>query len=164
MASPMLNLLVDSDLPSRFPEDSGPAERLTLIAGWLMGISDTQARFAWLVERARLQPPVPEADRRPEYLVPGCQVRLWLVPEFRHGRGWFRIDSDAVSLKAVGGLLGEYYSGLTTEEIIASRPEFLETFGLATNLAVSRRRTVWRLRELIREFAQRHQPTEGTHA
>ena len=127
------------------------AATLTAVLGGLPGI---QARFAWLVEDARARPMLPDACRREEFQVPGCQVRTWLVPEFREGRCWFRLDSDAVTLKAVGGLLCDFYNGQTPAEIQRHSPGFLDQFSLGTNLAENRRRTVGRIRELIYEFAQ----------
>ena len=100
---------------------------------------------------------LPSEQRRDEFLVPGCLVRIWLVPEFREGRCWFQLDSDAASLKAVAGLICDFYNGQLPQDVLATPPEFLNELNLGINLAENRRRTVWRIRELIRAFAQTQQ-------
>lgn len=136
------------DLPSRS----------AALAEVLATIPDPQARFGWLIEQARTRPLLPAELRRDEYRVPGCQVRLWFVPDYRDGCCWFQLDSDAVSLKAIGGLICDFYHGQPPAAILENAPEFLNELNLGTNLAESRRRTVWRVREMIRDFARQHIP------
>ena len=69
----------------------------------------------------------------------------------------FRCDSDAVSLKAIGALLCELYSGATPEEISATNSGVLKNLGILNQLAENRRRTIGRIEEKIRRFAQGHQ-------
>lgn len=122
----------------------------------LAGLRDPQARFAWAVERARIRPLLPEASRTDANRVEGCLVRLWFVPEFAGGRCWFRTDSDALTLKAMTGLVCELHDGATPDEILASGPDPLDTLGLLRQLAENRRATVLRVAGKIREFAAGH--------
>ena len=80
-------------------------------------------------------------------------MRLWFVPEFRERRCWFRADSDAVTLKAMVGLLCELNDGATPAEILSAGPVPLDRLGLLRQLAENRRATVLRVAERIREFA-----------
>jgi len=123
----------------------------------LLQIGDPQQRLARVVQDAgKLRPLEPEF-RIEAYRVEGCLVRVWLVPELRGGKCFFRCDSDAVSLKAVGGLLCELYSGHAPEEISMTNLGFLKHLGILHQLAENRRRTVARIEEKIRHFAQEHQ-------
>lgn len=127
----------------------------------LLQIGDAQARLARLVEEARRRAPLPPAQRMEANRVEGCLVRVWFMAEFRDGQCFFQCDSDAVSLKAVGGLLCELYSGFTAEEILTSGPGALEPLQILHQLAENRQRTIARIEEKIREFA-RAQGTKGT--
>lgn len=127
----------------------------------LAGIRDPQARLQWVVDRARNRPALPDVDRREEHRVSGCQVRLWWVAEFRDGRCWFRSDSDAVTLKALTGLLAECYSGESPAEVVADPPSFLGGLGLLRQLAESRRATVLRVAEGLVAFARERESREG---
>lgn len=124
----------------------------------LRPIADPQARFGHLVEHARRQTPLPEALRLDQFRVTGCQVRLWLVPEMHDGRCRFRADSDAVTLKAFVGLLCELASELPPEEAAQVDGQLLEELGLLRQLAESRRATILRVAEQMRDFARRHVP------
>lgn len=124
----------------------------------LAGIRDPQARLAWVLEQARLRPHLPEALRQEQHRVTGCLVRLWFVPEFRDGRCWFQSDSDAVSLRALTGLLCALANGGEPAEVAQFDHVFLEQLGLLRQLAESRRATVLRVAEMIREFGRRHTP------
>ncbi len=124
----------------------------------LTRLRDPQSRFAWAVEQARKRPPLPEDLRLEAHRVTGCQVRLWFVCEFRDGRCWFRTDSDAVTLKAMTGLLGELASGATPAELATLDFAFLDQLGLLRQLAENRRATVLRVADQLRAFALTHAP------
>ena len=124
--------------------------------GKLLEIKDPQRRLAWLVEETRHRSSLEESLRRDSHRVEGCLVRVWFVPEFRAGQCFFRCDSDAVTLKAVGGLLCELYSGHTSQEIFAAEKGVLKKLRILDQLAENRQRTIARLEEKIHEFAQAH--------
>ncbi len=123
----------------------------------LLQIGDPQQRLARIVEEARSRPPLESELRLEGNRVEGCLVRVWLVSNCREGKCFFRCDSDAVSLKAVGGLLCELHSGHTPEEIVATNSGALKHLGILHQLAENRQRTIARIEEKIRQFAQAHQ-------
>lgn len=133
------------------------ADRIRGLQEILAARADSQARLAWLVDEARRQPSLAVDRRTTDRLVPGCQVRLWWIPAWQDGRCWFASDSDAVSLKALAGLLGRVHDGATPAEILGADPGWLSGTGLLRPLAESRRATVLRVHDLIREFARVHQ-------
>lgn len=141
-------LAIDPSLPL--------AARIDQLTLQLRAIRDPQQRFAACVEHARHRPMLPDAHRLESNRVEGCLVRIWFVPSFRDGRCWFELDSDAVTLKALAGLLCELYSGCLPADVAAHPPRFLDELNLAQHLAENRRRTVWRVRDKIREFAEAH--------
>jgi cysteine desulfuration protein SufE len=140
------------DLPNHTALDRRGRELLAPLAA----LRDPQARLAWLVERARRRPMLCQSLRTDAHRVQGCVVRLWFVASFRDGRCWFSTDSDAASLKAVIGLLCDFYDGGTPGEILACPPAFLERLGLLRQLAENRRATVARVADAIQQFARQH--------
>lgn len=130
------------------------AEQERRLLAELGALRDPQARFAWLVERARHRDALPAELRTDDHLIPGCLARLWVVPEFRGGRCHFRSESDSLVVKAVAGLLCDFYSGRAPEEIMAHPPGFLGSLGLAQLLTSTRSKSLHRVWERIREFAQ----------
>lgn len=113
-----------------------------------------QERLQWLVEQARLRPALTTELRTEARRVPGCVANLWLVAELREGRCEFRCDSDSQIVRAVAGLLCEFYSGATPAEVVAMDPVFLDQVGINQHLTANRRNVLSRVWEHIRKFAE----------
>ena len=119
----------------------------------LSRLRGAQERLVWLVERARQRPRLAEALKTDAFRIEGCLSRLWFAPEFRAGRCYFQSDSDSQIVRAIAGLLCEFYSGQPPEEIAAHDPGFLGQLGITQHLTPNRRNGLSRLRERIRVFA-----------
>ena len=104
-----------------------------------------QEWLQWLVEQARQRPGLPTELKTDAQRVPGCLANLWLVAETREGRCQFQCDSDSHIVRAVAGLLCEFYSGATPAEILAQPPDFLEQVGINQHLTANRRNVLSRV-------------------
>jgi cysteine desulfuration protein SufE len=129
------------------------AKRDALLAR-LGGFRHPQERLQWLVEQARLRPPLAGELRTEAHRVPGCLANLWLMAESRDGLCFFQCDSDSQIVRAVAGLLCDFYSGQTSAEILALEPGFLEQVGINQHLTANRRNVLSRVWERIRSFAE----------
>ena len=107
-----------------------------------------------MVEQARLRPALAADMKTEAHRVPGCLANLWLVAESREGRCCFQCDSDSQIVRAVAGLLCDFYSGQTPEEILSVEPGFLEQVGINQHLTANRRNVLSRVWERIRSFAE----------
>jgi cysteine desulfuration protein SufE len=135
---------------------TGPltARRDALVAE-LCDLAD-DLRWDWLIERARLLPALPAHERDEAHRVPGCLSNLWVVPTFSDGRCHYRCDADSVVVKAVAGLLCDFYSDAPPAEILALDPSFLRAAGVTAHLTSHRRNALTKVWALIRDFAARH--------
>ncbi len=130
------------------------AERQVQLTAQLAALDNGQDRFALLVEKAKQRPPpVPEL-RVEENLVPGCLAKLWFVAHFRDEKCFFDCDSDSLVVKAIAGLLCDFYSGQPPAEILAHDPQFLAPLGITQHLTPNRRNALSRIWERIRQFAE----------
>lgn len=129
------------------------AKRVALLAR-LGAVRHPQERLQWLVEQARLRPALAAEWRTETHRVPGCVANLWLIAELRDGRCDFRCDSDSQIVRAVAGLLCEFYSGATPAEVLAMDPVFLDQVGINQHLTANRRNVLSRVWERIRTFAE----------
>lgn len=118
----------------------------------LRSLGDSQRRFSWLLERARGLPGLPAEDRVDANRIQGCQTRLWLKVEVVVGARRVSVDSDAVTLKALGGLLCELAAsrsfggeGVSPGGLMA----VLARLGLLRHVAPSRRAALDRVAEKI---------------
>jgi cysteine desulfuration protein SufE len=130
------------------------AEKQLHLTDELAALKNGQDRFARLVERARKLPPLAPEMRVPENLIPGCLAKLWFVPQFRAGQCFFACDSDSLVVKAIAGLLCEFYSGHAPAEILAHDPAFLAPLGITQHLTPNRRNALSKVWERIRRFAE----------
>jgi cysteine desulfuration protein SufE len=139
------------------PRDAPLAQRYQTLDVQLRAMPDPQQRFMACVDHARQRPWLPDPLKTSANRVEGCQVRIWFVAHLlENGRCEFLLDSDAITLKAVAGLLCDLYTGALPEEIVANPPLFLDDLRLTQSLAENRRRTVERIAEGIQAFARQH--------
>jgi cysteine desulfuration protein SufE len=129
-------------------------EKEKQLAQSLAVLGDGQDRLGWLVEQARKRPLMDITRRIDPNRVEGCLARLWLVAETRDGRCYFQSESDSLIVKAVAGLLCDFYSGHRADEILAYPPNFLVELGIFRHLTPNRRNGLSRVWEKIRNFAQ----------
>ena len=99
-------------------------------------------------------PVLPAADRVEPNLIPGCLAKLWFVSQSRDGRCFFACDSDSLIVKAIAGLLCEFYSGHRPAEILAHDPKFLAPLGITQHLTPNRRNALSKVWGHIGQFAQ----------
>ncbi len=100
---------------------------------------------------------MPPSQRVEANRIQGCLVRVWFVAEMLEGKCFFHCDSDAVSLKALGGLLCDLYSGHSPEQILSMPTGLLKPLGILRHIAENRQRTILQIEEQIQRFAGHHQ-------
>ena len=129
------------------------AEKQVELTAQLAALKNGQDRLAFLVEKAKQRPPLAPEFRAEENLIPGCLAKLWFVPRFRDKKCFFDCDSDSLVVKAIAGLLCDFYSGHAPPEILAHDPKFLAPLGITQHLTPNRRNALSKVWDRIREFA-----------
>ncbi len=129
------------------------AEKQQQLTAQLAALKNGQDRLAFLVEQAKSRPPLALEFHVEENLIPGCLAKLWFVPQFCDPKCFFKCDSDSLVVKAVAGLLCDFYSGHAPAEILAHDPKFLAPLGITQHLTPNRRNALSKIWERIREFA-----------
>jgi cysteine desulfuration protein SufE len=130
------------------------AEKQRQLIADLAALKDGQDRLALLMQKAKVRPALPVEQRVPDNLVPGCLAKLWFVACDRDGLCFFACDSDSLVVKAIAGLLCEFYSGQPPAEILARDPQFLVPLGINQHLTPNRRNALARVWERIRQAAE----------
>ncbi|HUC85306.1 MAG TPA: SufE family protein [Candidatus Acidoferrales bacterium] len=135
------------------------AEKQLQLTAELAALNHGQDRLALLIERAKRRPALAPEQRTAANLIPGCLAKLWFVPEASGGRCFFACDSDSLVVKAIAGLLCEFYSGHAAADILAHDPKFLVPLGITQHLTPNRRNALARVWDRIRQFAAANQNT-----
>ncbi|MFP4487937.1 MAG: SufE family protein [Bacteroidales bacterium] len=99
---------------------------------------DWMDRYDHLIEEGKKLPSLDEKYKHNDYLIEGCQSKVWLYPEFIDGKIYFKADSDAIITKGIAALLVRVLSGHTPDEIINADLYFIDRVGLSQNLSPTR--------------------------
>lgn len=131
------------------------AEKQNQLTAQLAALKNGQDRLALLVEKAKSRPSLAPELRADKNLIPGCLAKLWFVAESRDGKCFYDCDSDSLIVKAIAGLLCDFYSDQSPAEILAHDPGFLAPLGITQHLTPNRRNALAKVWERIREFAEK---------
>lgn len=105
----------------------------------LRAIPDTDGRYKYIIEMGRKLPPLSDAVRQDKFLIQGCMSQAWLVPEFKDGKLYFQVDSDAAIVKGIMAILVAVYGGNSPAENLALSADFLREGGITEHLSMNRR-------------------------
>lgn len=119
------------------------------------GLTDWMDRYAYIIELGSTLEPYPEADKKPENLIEGCQSRVWIDAKLQDdGKIYFRADSDAMIVKGIVALLMRVFSGRTPDEILHADLYFIDRIGLSEHLSPTRSNGLVAMVRQIRDYAR----------
>ena len=95
-------------------------------------------KYNHLIELSEGLPLIDPKFKNNEYLINGCQSKVWLRADLEGGRILFTADSDAIITKGIVALLIRVLSGREPEEIMDSDLHFINDIGLKDNLSPTR--------------------------
>ena len=95
-------------------------------------------RYEYLIELSKDLDPLDPKYKVNEYLINGCQSRVWLTAEIQDDTVVYRAETDAIITKGIISLLIRVLSGQKTEEIIHADLYFIDKIGLRQNLSPTR--------------------------
>jgi len=99
---------------------------------------DWMDRYNYLIDISKDLPLVDSKFKTNEYIIQGCQSKVWLNAEFEDGKVIYRADSDAIITKGIITLLIRVLSGKTPQEIMEAELSFIDKIGLRENLSPTR--------------------------
>jgi len=114
---------------------------------------DWMDRYSYLIELAKDLPLIDPKFRNNEYLIRGCQSKVWLNSEYNDGKIIFTADSDAIITKGIIALLIRVLSNRTPQEIINTELEFIDRIGLRQNLSPTRANGLFSMIKQIKLYA-----------
>ena len=121
-------------------------------------IGDAFNRYTLLIELSKeLEKPAPE-HLKDEFLVKGCQSRVWLDIDYPQGKSRISAYSDTLIIRGILSLVLEVYNDRTPEEIRDGELYFFEGAGIAEFLSEERTKGMARVIRTIKESAQARLP------
>jgi len=108
------------------------------IVGEFSEFDDWMDKYNLLIDMGKELQAVDPGIKKKDFLIEGCQSKVWLHPEFNDGKIFFIADSDALITKGIVALLIRVLSGRTPGEIISAELWFIDKIGLRQNLSPTR--------------------------
>ena len=110
-------------------------------------------KYEYIIDLGKSLASYPEDKKTDEYLIKGCQSRVWLDVKIENGVLVFNADSDTIITKGIISLLIRIYSGRTPEEILSSDFSVVEKIGLKENLSPTRANGLVSMIQTMRKLA-----------
>lgn len=123
---------------------------------------DWMDKYNYLIEVSNELPKIDEGRKTQDNLISGCQSNVWLEPEFKDGRIFFRADSDALITKGLIALLIKVLNGREPQEIIDADLYFIDKIGLKENLSPTRSNGLLSMIKQMKLYAMAYQAKEKT--
>lgn len=95
-------------------------------------------KYDYLIGLADTLPEIAAEHRTEQYLIQGCQSRVWVDARMEEGRVYYAADSDAIITKGIVALLIRVFNGRTPREILDTDLYFVDAIGLGANLSPTR--------------------------
>jgi len=77
---------------------------------------DWMEKYEYIIDLGKNLSPVEDNLKKEEFLIPGCQSRVWLIPEFKNNKLHFLADSDAIITKGIVSMLLRVFNARTPEK------------------------------------------------
>ena len=108
-------------------------------------LPDSFSRYAYLIELARLLPPVDTTLRQEAYRYHGCQSQVWLRVRVQDESFYLDADSDTLLIRGVLALFREVLNGQPVASVEQADFDLLETLGIGEYFSSVRTGNIARL-------------------
>jgi cysteine desulfuration protein SufE len=99
---------------------------------------DLESKLFYLMDLGKKLPEMPIEHKSEDYIVKGCQSKVWLFPVYEEDKLYFEADSNTEITKGLVSLLVKIYSGKTPQEILNTELYFIEKIGMSRMIGSQR--------------------------
>lgn len=99
---------------------------------------DWMEKYEYIIQLGKEVPLIAEKYKNDNYIIKGCQSRVWLYAELIEGKINFTADSDAIITKGLVSLMVKVLSGHTPSEVSSANLYFIDQIGLKEHLSPTR--------------------------
>jgi len=114
---------------------------------------DWMDKYQLLIDFGNSLEPLDDQFKTPQFLIEGCQSRVWVHAKFSDGIVVLEAESDTVIVKGIVTLLLRVLSGRTPQEILDTDLYFIERIGLKEHLSPTRSNGLVSMVKQIRNYA-----------
>lgn len=114
---------------------------------------DWMDKYQLLIDMGNELPEIDEKYKKPEFLIEGCQSRVWIHADFDGELIHLEAESDTVIVKGIIALLVRVLSDQTPENILNADLYFIDKVGLKDNLSPTRSNGLVSMVKQIKNYA-----------
>ena len=106
-------------------------EEFSLFEDWMQ-------RYEHMIDLGKSLPLIKEEFKTDNYIIKGCQSKVWVHAELKDNELEFTADSDAIITKGIIAILIRVFSNQHPKDILASDTSFIDQIGLKEHLSPTR--------------------------
>ena len=118
---------------------------------------DWMQRYEHMIALGKSLPLIDPQYKTDEFIIKGCQSKVWLHAELQDGKVILTADSDAIITKGIVALLIRVFSGQSTEAIVNADLAFVDEIGLKEHLSPTRANGLVSMIKQIKLYAVAYQ-------
>lgn len=118
---------------------------------------DWMQRYEHMIALGKSLPLIAPQYKTDEFIIKGCQSKVWLHAELLNGQVMLTADSDAIITKGIVALLTRVFSGQSPEAIINANLNFVDEIGLKEHLSPTRANGLLSMIKQIKLYALAYQ-------
>ena len=99
---------------------------------------DWMSKYEYLIQLGKELQPLSEQYKTDQFLIKGCQSKVWFHAEEKDGKVVYHADSDAIITKGLAALMIKVLSGHSAADIAQSKLYFIDEIGLNEHLSPTR--------------------------
>lgn len=118
---------------------------------------DWTQRYEYMIELGKSLPLIEQRYKTDDYLIKGCQSKVWLFAQMKDGKVVYTADSDAIITKGIVALLVRVFSNQAPADIVQANAEFIDQIGLKEHLSPTRANGLVSMLEQMKHYALAYQ-------
>lgn len=99
---------------------------------------DMESTLFYLMDLGKKLPAMPQEHKTEDYIIKGCQSKVWVYPTFENGKVYLEADSNTEITKGLVYLLWSIWNNCTPEEILNTELFFIDKIGMSRMIGSQR--------------------------
>jgi len=114
---------------------------------------DWMQRYEYMISLGKSLPLIDENYKTDDYLIKGCQSKVWVHAALEGDQLIFKADSDAIITKGIIAILIRVFSHQKPEDIMEADTSFIDEIGLKEHLTPTRANVLVSMIKQIKLYA-----------
>ena len=106
-------------------------EEFSMFDNWIQ-------RYEYMIELGKSLPLIDSQYKNEDYIIKGCQSKVWIHADLEGDKLVFTADSDAIITKGIIAILIRVFSYQHPDAILAADTSFIDKIGLKEHLSPTR--------------------------